>query len=366
MKTITSELASIKTDLAGSITAQGPGIADVSSKVETLLSCIEAQNSTLAEIKAADSSAEILAGIKASNDSHSAHAATLADLKTSTEAAAPAVADLKTDLGAINASLSEIKSKDVSTEILAGLRASNESHTAHTAAFTELKASTEATTPAVAELKTEIGALAATLSEIQSKDASSEILTGVKASNESHATHAAAFNELKSADNSAEILAAVRSTNESLTTHSATLSEIKSTVSAPVPTPEKVDLSGIEASIKSLTTTLSEIKNKDASADILAGVKASNESHVAHAAILSEIKSKDVSSDILAGMHNLSFEGPHPEATLPNSAMCWMLQEHCPEYLGKFEAIPLVLLISFNLLRILKSEMLTPRSFSCQ
>ena len=91
LKNIISEVGSLKQDLEAGTSA---GFSGIGTQVGAVLAAVEAQNTTLAEIKAADASSEILASIKTSNDSHTAHVTALAGLKASTDANSPALAEI--------------------------------------------------------------------------------------------------------------------------------------------------------------------------------------------------------------------------------------------------------------------------------
>jgi hypothetical protein len=73
LKTVTSDLEGLTT------------------QISSIQSAVDAQNITLSEIKSADSSSDILRGIKVSNESHAAHAKALADIKTATSTPAEKV-----------------------------------------------------------------------------------------------------------------------------------------------------------------------------------------------------------------------------------------------------------------------------------
>ncbi|PMD33497.1 hypothetical protein L207DRAFT_518238 [Hyaloscypha variabilis F] len=277
-----SELVSLKSELE---TAQGTGFSGIDTKIDNVLAAIEAQNSTLAEIKAADVGSEVLAGVKASNDSHTAHAAALAELKAA----------------------------NISPEILEGVKASNEAHATHTKTLSEIQATVSTPAPAaepvdlspisakldehtahLAELKSlasapapvpapvDFSPLSAKLDEhaAQLTDIKSAVtapapvpapvdLTPLSAKLDEHTAH---LTEIKSAVSTPAPVPEpvdLSPLSSKLDEHTAHLTEIKSAVSTPAPVPEKVDLSTLETSVKEIhttleaqTTTLSEIKDK--------------------------------------------------------------------------------------------------------
>jgi hypothetical protein len=79
----------------------------------------------LAEIKAAEVNSDILASVKTSNDSHTTHAAALAESKSSYDA--------------YTASLAELKTANISSGILESVMASNEAHATQAKAFPEIE-----------------------------------------------------------------------------------------------------------------------------------------------------------------------------------------------------------------------------------
>ena len=214
-----SELSTLKTDLEISDGKQFSGIA---TQIDNVLKAIEAQNTTLAEIKAADVGSQVLAGVKASNDSHNSHAAALAELKSSHEEQ--------------TATLSELKAANISPEILEGVKASNEAHASHAKA----------------------------LSELQSASIQPDILAAVQSSNETLASHSATLSELKSIVGTPAAAAEAvdfSPLSAKLDEHSAHLSEIKSAVTTPAPAAETVDLAPLSAKLDEHSAHLADIKS---------------------------------------------------------------------------------------------------------
>ena len=262
LDSIVAELAAIKDDIESSTAESNNGLSDVSMQVEKVIEAVESQNTTLAEIKAADKGRDILAGISTSNESHAAHTNALDEIKTTsastipaiselksqldiistalpeihatTASTAPSITDLKSQIDALNATLSEMKAADSSSDILAGIKVSNESHTAHATVLNEIKSINEVTAPSIDDLKSQLETINTTLSEIRTADATSEILANVKASNESHAAHGAR------------------------------LKNIETTVSTPATVTEKVDLTTLDAAVQNISAssaeTLAEVK----------------------------------------------------------------------------------------------------------
>jgi hypothetical protein len=291
LKTITSELASIKADIKND---------DSSVKI---LQGLQASNdahtshtATLADIKSNDSSAKILEVLQTSNDAHAAHAATLAEIKAANEAAEPTLAGINTQVGTVLTTLSAIQSADVSGEILSATRASNESHAAHSAALSELKAA--ATAPAQVSEPTDISGLETSVkSIITTLGAQGSTLEEIKA-----ATSAPAAVAEKT--DLAPLETSVKTIITTLDSQGSTLQEIKAAASAPAAVAEKTDLAPLETSVKTIittldsqTATLTEIKSASSTTELLAAIHGQD-------AVLAEIKTASASTEVLAAIHS--------------------------------------------------------------
>jgi hypothetical protein len=257
LKTITSDLAALKTDIEAGATSSSTGISGLSSQITSVQSEIEAQTTTLSEIKAADASSDILAGIKISNDSHASHTAALSTLAPKDNSAD--LADLKSQVATLSTTVSELKSSDISPEILSAVKSSNESHAAHATTLAEIKTATS--TPAATAEKVDL----------------TTIETDVKT---------------------------ILTTLES---QSSTLSEIKTVADTPAPAAEKTDISALEADVKTLITNLeshsgsvADLKTSSGAtgAEILAAISAQD-------TILSQLKDGKPSPEVLAAIEAL-------------------------------------------------------------
>jgi hypothetical protein len=82
LKSLASDLAAVKTEIESGASANSTGFSGLKSQIEAAIAAIEAQNTTLADIKGADASKDILAATKASNDSHAAHSAAISEIKS--------------------------------------------------------------------------------------------------------------------------------------------------------------------------------------------------------------------------------------------------------------------------------------------
>jgi hypothetical protein len=214
-----SDLGTFKADLE---IGQNTGFSGIGTQIGNVLTAIEAQNSTLAEIKAADVGPEVLAGVKASNDSYTAHAAALAELKSAHEAAH-----------------AELKAANLSPEILEGVKASNEAHAAHTKTLSEIQSIVA--TPAPAVEKVDLSPLATKLDE--------------------HTTHLTDIKSAVSAPAPAPEKVDLSPLASKLDEHTAHLAELKSLASVPAPVPEKVDLTPLSAKLDEHTAHLTELKS---------------------------------------------------------------------------------------------------------
>ena len=215
LKSIQAQIASPDTTLLSSHTAKLDNIATelvaikASPQTAATLKTITAD---LSSIKDNDSSVKILEGIKASNDAHATHTATLAEIKAANDAAAPTLSGIQTQVAAVTTTLSAIQNSDIHNEILSATKASNESHAAHTAALSEIKSATA--TPVKIPEPTDI----------------SGIETSVKTIITTLDTQTATLSEIKTGSSNAEVLAAIKSQD-------ALLAEIKgSTTSTEITT----------------------------------------------------------------------------------------------------------------------------------
>ena len=271
LRNITSELASLKKDIESGAASSSSGLSGLTTQINSIQSALDTQNSTLAEIKAADASSDILAGIKSSNEFHSSHTtalSTIASKDNSTD-----IADLKSQVGALSSTVSEIKSANISPEILAAVNASNESHAAHASTLADIK--TAVSTPAPAAEKLDLSSIETDVkSIITSIESQSATLSEIKTVAGSPA-HVAEKVDLTTIETDVKtILATIES-------QQAALSEIKTVASTPAPTAEKTDISRLEADVKTLitnldshTSALSDIKTSSSGPEILAAIEA--------------------------------------------------------------------------------------------
>jgi hypothetical protein len=243
VKELQSQVASPDTSVLSSHTAKLDNITTqlvaIKANPETAatLKNITAELSSIkADIKNNESSVKILEGIKASNDSHASHAATLADIKSANDAAAPTLAGIHTQVGTAVTALSAIQNSDVHNEILSAAKASNESHAAHTAALSEIKAATA--TPVKIPESTDVSGLE----------------TSVKSIITTLDTQKTTLSEIKAASSNADVLSAIKSQD-------AVLAEIKgSTTSTEVTTSIQAIKSDISSSKDAVIEKVEAIK----------------------------------------------------------------------------------------------------------
>ncbi|KAF7931958.1 uncharacterized protein EAE97_008979 [Botrytis byssoidea] len=296
LQAISSKLEALKDSLETGTSSHNDNLGLLKEQINALQSTLDAQKETLGEIKEADNSTEILAGIHKSNEAHEAHATILGELKErntppvdqSTQPA-PTSADAETlqtilievqksneTHGKHTAALESMKELDTSASILAEVQKCNDSHVLHTAALESLKS---ITTPPEQSTAIDLGPFEKKLDSLI--EASTAILTEVQKSNESHVSHAAALESIKALP---------------------TPPSESPTASA------NVDLGGLEKDIGTViekldmhAAILEEIKTKEVSGS--GGIDASAfDSHFgsitasleAHKAVLDEIKSRDL------------------------------------------------------------------------
>jgi len=253
-KSLASDVAALKNDIETASTSTSTGISGLGAQITSVQSAIEAQDTLLAEIKSSNSSPEILAGIKSSNESHASH----------------------------TSALTTIASKDNSADLAA--------------------------------LKSQVATLSTTVSELKSADISPEILSAVKSSNESHAAHATTLAEIKNAPapvvekvDLSTIESDVKTILTNLETQTSTLSDIKATTSTPAAVAEKTDITALEADVKTLLANLeshsgsvSELKSSSGAsgAEILAAINAQD-------ATLAQLKDVKASPEVIAAIEAL-------------------------------------------------------------
>jgi hypothetical protein len=79
VSSLAKDLAAIKTSIESGASVNTSGFSGLGSQIGSAIAAIEAQNGTLADIKNADTSKEILAATK---DSHTAHSSALSEIKS--------------------------------------------------------------------------------------------------------------------------------------------------------------------------------------------------------------------------------------------------------------------------------------------
>jgi hypothetical protein len=260
----TAKLDSIASELV--VIKEGPETAATLKTITSDLSSIKA------DIKDNDSSAKILEGIKASNNAHTALTATLAEIKAANDAAAPALSGLETKVGTVITTLSEIKNSDVHNEILTATKASNEYHASHAAALSEIKAATA--TPVKIPEPTDVSGLETSLNSIiTTLGYQGTALEEIKVA----ATAPAPVVEKTDLTSLETSVKTIITTLDSQTT---TLSEIKTDSNTEV-----------LSAIKSQDAVLAEIKTDSSNAEVLSAIKGQD-------VVLAEIKASSASAEI--------------------------------------------------------------------
>ncbi|KUJ16672.1 uncharacterized protein LY89DRAFT_547698, partial [Mollisia scopiformis] len=344
LQELKADLASLRENIEAGLTSNNENVTSVGAKVDNVLSTIEGH-------KASDPSADILAAVQQSNDSHASHTAALDELKSREIAPAAALDTSEIDArGQTHAStLDEIKlASTTHASALDELKSpgipsmgavDNTSFAAleiqigsiintlnvQTAAIKELRPtsseSTEIASPP--EGSEGLGGIMTTVVETlemhtmllneMKEDVSAEILTTLHDLSQMQVNQTNLLTEIREADLSDEVLTLLHATTSLASqdmhaAHATSLDEIKSRSIEPSAA-SPVDLSGLETQLNAISASLEEHKTMlsnitDASllsnishtahTSILSDIKdastASNESHSAHAAALSDIK----------------------------------------------------------------------------
>jgi len=304
LQTIFRYLETLKGNIEAGIAANNENFESLSSQVTNVHTTLNTHTSTLGEIKESDKSADILAGVQQSNESHSAHSVALSELKER-----------------------NVSSRETSAAALGGDPETTAALQSMSASLTALKENVEAGLAANSDgltgLGTKIEDVLITLEAHKDASPNAEILAEVQKSNESHASHAATLEEIKSlsiapaseaistgqAVNLGPLEEQVEAIISTLEAHTATLDEVKSKeVSVPAPVDTKALDAHINAMIATLdahTVTLDDIKAKDFGGAALAEPNTEAlDAHMntvistlkAHTTALDEIKAKDFTS----------------------------------------------------------------------
>lgn len=301
---ISAKIESLKENVQSGITSSNENFASITPQLGNVLEAVQTHSSKLAEINIGESNAELLAAVKQSNESHTAHTLALGELKerniSSVSDAVPAPTSSSPEttaaLQALAADLASMKEN-----IVSGLATNNDS---------------------VSIVGTKVDDVLTTLEAHRAADQSMDILAAVHKSNDSHASHAEALEGIKSinvapaasADSVAipDIEPQLATIIATLDNHTAVLGELKPSgvsVAPPDPPSAASNLDGLESQITSIvgtlethTAILNELKD-DVSAEILTVLHDINEGHTGQNALLTEIREADMSEEILTALH---------------------------------------------------------------
>lgn len=214
LQDLKSDLAALRENIQAGLASNDENVTNVGIKVDTVLSTIEGH-------KALDQSADILAAVQQSNESHASHTSVLEDLKS--REAAPAAAIDTTDLTTRIDSISDVMNTHTAT--LDEIRTAGGSHAS---VLEEIKAREVAPTPAATVdtngLASQIGSISETL------NAHTATLEKIEATGGAHAA--------------------------ALESHGSALEGLKSVGDEPASAPANVDISGLEGHIAAITATL--------------------------------------------------------------------------------------------------------------
>ncbi|TVY50670.1 hypothetical protein LCER1_G009102, partial [Lachnellula cervina] len=271
LEALKSDIAALKENIQSGLSSHNENLTGIDSKVDNVLTAVEGH-------KAADQSADILAAVQKSNDSHASHSEALKGIRSLNDTAPTAAPIYDTNFAALEAQI---------------LALQNTLHS-HTGALDEIKSNNsissaelvpESENNKFSELEAQIGAITNLLNEIKD-DVSAEILTALHDVGQTQASHSTILAEIREADVSDEILTTL---HDAHTAQTASLDELK-TASSTEPTAEAGNLGVLEAQIGALVSTLDE--HKATLAEIRDATSASNDSHASHTASLAEIKSR--------------------------------------------------------------------------
>ncbi|TVY83215.1 hypothetical protein LSUE1_G005009 [Lachnellula suecica] len=304
IQSMSADLDALKSFMEGNIPKQDQQLSNLGSQVGSVLTAVEGHTGTLAEIKDANSSTAILEAVQKSNDSHGSHAAVLGEIKERSLAPAsvsePAHVAPGDDSGstavleALKADLAALKEN-----IETGLSSNNENITG---------------------LGSKVDNVLTAVEEHKAADQSTDILAAVQKSNDSHASHAEALEGVKSLGgeapaapvydtNFAALEAQIVALQTTLHSHTGALDELKTsnptTSTELVPTAEagsSGDISAIITTLEAQSSLLNEIKD-DVAAEILTALHDIGQSQASHSTILAEIRESDVSDEILTALH---------------------------------------------------------------
>lgn len=238
-QTITSDLASIKSEIEAGHNLGKSSISDLQTQLASILSDIETQSSTLAELKNQDVTPRILEKL---NEYQTTHTRALSEIK------------------------SEINGHTTT------LKQSNETQTTLASVFDAIKTKVESHTSTLDEIKAATASIpvAETVDLLLIESSLKDIATNIQAQNETLA-------EIKSATlrplpipektDLTNLETSLQSVITGIESQNGMLAELKNAATAPAPESEKIDLTAIEtslgtivSSVESQQITLSEIK----------------------------------------------------------------------------------------------------------
>ncbi|KAL2060841.1 hypothetical protein VTL71DRAFT_8893 [Oculimacula yallundae] len=284
---------------AATPSGEAPDIGDLKEKISDIAGKLEEYSVTLSAIKEATD---------ISNRSHAAHASLLGEIH-SKSANGPTdngnLHDLESQIGGIVSKLDDHTAvlssiKDVTSE-------SNDSHMAHAAAIAFIKDKTASILDSHASqtvVLNEIKDTALASKDLHSSNATS-LLELKDATSSFHDKHSATMSEIRDA---------TLASKDAHSSHTAAFSELKSLQPSAALEPAIVDLSGLEANITSVlttlegqTTTLSSIKEGTTipSSEILTAIQASHDLLTTHGPLLESIKEGNSNTSILSNISEL-------------------------------------------------------------
>ncbi|POS86096.1 hypothetical protein EPUL_004441 [Erysiphe pulchra] len=272
-----NQIESAKTDIVAAAITPFP---ELIKSLDLVLKTLDQNSSKLDEVNAKDLSSEVLTSIQDLNKLQTIHAADLGSLKTSTETSLNNTVKLISDtenissslvvtrdqINNVNTVLSDIKSSNMTADILAETKISNESLERSTSLLEEIKTNQMELLPAVSASNSSHESHNKSLTDM--KQIESEILESLKSIHTTifdqskilADTKISLKDELASAAELANTSESIDKLKTNLDSLGVSLNEIKFSVENFKPITQNIDLSDLESSIQTVVTSIGQIK----------------------------------------------------------------------------------------------------------
>lgn len=272
-----NQIESAKTDI---VTAAATPFPELNKSLDLVLKTLDQNSLKLDEVNAKDLSSEVLTNIQDINKLQTLCSADLGSLKTSTETSinntvkliseteniSSSLTATRNEINVVNTLLSDNKNSNITSDILAETKALNEAYARSTSLLEDIKSNQTELLPAVSASNSSHESHNKSLTDI--KQTELEILESLKSvcttiSDQSQVltdTKSLLNNELATAAELANTSASIEKLKTNLDCLGVSLNEVKISVENFKPITQDVDLSGLESSIQSVITTISQIK----------------------------------------------------------------------------------------------------------